>query len=113
MENLLAHHQLVRDVTTLDRVLDDGTADLNTPRVIMAAVLVRDHLPADGAVVRLAHEQQLNAEVIFRGKAAGQRMCVIRTVIAAHPRMVAPDDEVCAAQIPADDGMEHRFPRPA
>src|SRR5208337_1112774 len=78
---------------------------------VTAAFLAR-HRPAAATVVDFVEEKRLDAKAVA-GKALEQTMRVEGTVVVPHSSVVAPHDEVCAAEVLAHQGMEHRLTRPA
>ena len=59
----------------------------------------------------MLEEEHIDAQ-LARPKGLEDPVCVVGAVVAADPRVVAPDDEVRAAVVLAQDRVEHRLARP-
>src|SRR5205807_9641561 len=77
----------------------------------MRARLGRSHRPAAATVERVLEAERLDAQLI-RSEPLENPLGVVRAVVAPHARVVAADDEVGAAVVPAHQRVEDRFARP-
>src|SRR3954465_1532268 len=76
----------------------------------MGTGLRRDDTGEGLTIKGLVEEQRGDTNGVL-GERLEDRLRVVRAVVVAQPGVVAPDDEVRAAEVLAHQGMEPRLPR--